>query len=126
MALSGHTVLVMEDNPVLAADLSMRIAEQGATIIGPFRRLSDGLDELDRTVPSLAILDVELLDGMVLPLADRLRDLGVPFLFYSARDSDGHAAAKRTGAPLLSKSNHSARAVEILDEIGRQSAAHPA
>ena len=120
MPLSGRTVLVMEDNPVLAADLAGLIEDRGARVLGPFRRLSDGMVLLDQQMPDMAILDVELLDGMVLPLADRLTDKGIPFVFYSARYSDGHAAAQKTGAPLLSKSNHSTAAVEMLIEIAER------
>ena len=117
MSLSGRSVLVMEDNPVLAADLVLLLEDAGARVIGPFRYLAEGLARLDAGLPDAALLDVELVDGKVLPLAERLRDGGVPFVFYSAKGSSGYEVAKTTGAPLLSKSNPSRAAIELLDDV---------
>ena len=117
MSLSGRSVLVMEDNPVLAADLTLLLEDAGARVIGPFRYLDEGLAQITGGLPDAALLDVELLDGRVLPLAERLRDGGVPFVFYSAKGSSGYEVARQTGAPLLSKSNPSRAAIDLLQEV---------
>lgn len=120
MALRGRSILLMEDNPVLSADLYVLIEDAGARVIGPFRRVDEGLARIATERPDLALLDVELLDGLVMPVAEKLKADGVPFVFYTARGSDGHAAARRTGAPLVTKSNPASAVIEVLSRIGAE------
>ena len=117
MSLSGRTVLVVEDNPILSADLTLLLEDAGARVIGPFRSVGEGLAQIAADLPDAALLDVELLDGKILPLAERLKACGVPYVFYSAKGSSGYEVARKTGAPLLSKSNPSQAAVDLLDEV---------
>lgn len=117
--LGAKTILVMEDNPVLGLEVVFALEDRGATVTGPLARLEAGLaaiDGPDSADPDAAVLDVELADGEVFPLAERLRERGVPFVFYTARGSEGHMRARAGDAPVVSKSYGSTSVVEALSE----------
>ena len=124
MRLRDLVVLVTEDDPVLGVDLAFALEDEGAQPRGPFRKLADAQAALDAALPDAAILDVELLDGEVFPVAERLKSAGIPYLFYTSQASTGQAAARRDGAPVLSKAKSSHEAVLRLarlveDDTGR-------
>lgn len=83
-ALPDSNVLIVEDNALLACDLHDVISDTGAHPIGPAFTLESGL-ELARKEPiDIALLDINLGDDLVWPLAHRLNDAGIPFAFLSA------------------------------------------
>ena len=79
--LDGFRILVVEDNPIIAMDLEMTLRGAGGTVIGPFHALPD-LAALC-VHPDAAVLDIELEEGTVFPIAERLRADGVPILFHT-------------------------------------------
>lgn len=81
-------VLIMEDEFIVALDLSDMARDLGFEVEGPFATLADGVRAVTERRPDAAILDVQLADSEVFPLADRLIELGVPIIFHS-----GHAEA---------------------------------
>jgi PAS domain S-box-containing protein len=75
-------VLVVEDDMLLALELSEGLAELGYEIVGPAASIEEAIRILDQiTLPDAAVLDVNLRGGLVYPLADRLESQGVPFIF---------------------------------------------
>ena len=85
MPLNGRTVLLVEDEAMLALDIEMALCDAGADVVGPVVRLRDGLALSDDHLGNVdaAILDVDLRGEDVFPLADKLRRLNVPFLFHT-------------------------------------------
>ena len=87
MALSAHherpTVLVVEDEFIIALDLSETVKDLGFDLEGPFEGNEDAIEAIEEDMPDLAILDVFTADGEVYPLADRLVEAGVPIIFHS-------------------------------------------
>ncbi|RAK56472.1 response regulator [Phenylobacterium deserti] len=86
--LQGWCVLVAEDSFLIANDLARRLTEAGAQVLGPFADLASAHRALDaHTPPKLAaILDVQLRDGLIYGLADRLAELGAPMVFATGYD----------------------------------------
>lgn len=85
----GQTVpriLIMEDEFIVALDLSDMTQDLGFAVEGPYATVAEGQKAIERIRPDAAILDVQLADGEVFPLADLLMRLGVPIIFHS-----GHA-----------------------------------
>ncbi|WP_112963165.1 response regulator [Agrobacterium sp. fls2-241-TYG-188a] len=87
--MTHKTVLLVEDEVFVAMDIQMTLEDEGWTVAGPFPSTEEALDYLADNTPSCAILDVRLTDGDVFPVADRLREANVPFVFHS-----GHADGK--------------------------------
>ncbi|KLJ01321.1 response regulator [Luteimonas sp. FCS-9] len=82
-------VLVAEDEYMLAMHLHDGLCARGFAVVGPVATLDAALALVERE-PDLdaAILDVNLDGEKSYPLARRLRQTGVPFVFASGYDRD--------------------------------------
>jgi DNA-binding NtrC family response regulator len=78
------TVLVVEDEFIIALDLSETVRDLGLRVEGPYADKENAFVAIDQKMPDCAILDVKTADGEVYPLADALADAGVPLIFHSA------------------------------------------
>jgi two-component SAPR family response regulator len=88
---SGNTVMIVEDEALVALSLQDFLCELGYSVVGPFGRVKEALTELDRRSIDAAILDVNLAGEFVYPLAELLRKRKIPFVFatgYSAESID--------------------------------------
>lgn len=77
-------VLVVEDEPLIAWMLEDAVASLGHEVLGPFPSVQEAMNVLESEEPKIALLDVNLVDGDVFPLADRLHQLSVPLIFHTA------------------------------------------
>lgn len=102
--MSGMTVLVVEDDFIVAYDMQMMLEEQGARVLGPASSLAEAQALLATERPSVAVLDVNLNGEHVFPLADQLCAQQVPFVFATAyADNDQLFPQATRGAPRLPK-----------------------
>ncbi len=76
-------LLLVEDQLDLAALMEQALEDAGDQVTHAYS-VFDALGLLDNQRFDGAVLDVELRDGVVFPVADRLTELGIPFLFVSA------------------------------------------
>lgn len=93
----------MEDEFIVALDLSDMAEDLGYLVAGPYATLAEGLQSIGRQRPDAAILDVQLADGEVFPLADALTRLGVPIIFHSGHADSRALIARYPGARSASK-----------------------
>lgn len=80
---TSKLILVVEDEIELSRLFIEVLSGAGYTVI-PAYSVTDALFALADQPFDAAILDVELRDGAVFPVADRLARLGTPYLFASA------------------------------------------
>jgi CheY-like chemotaxis protein len=86
-ALAGRRILLVEDDYFIAVDLKAWFEEGGAQVLGPVPSVDEALDLIARTAEiDAAVLDINLQDELVYPVADALRARGVPFLFATGYD----------------------------------------
>ena len=78
--LRGARVLIVEDAVLLALELETGLTDAGATVVGPAYELSEAFALLDGPIDA-AVLDADLNGQSVAPLAERLRERRIPFLF---------------------------------------------
>lgn len=71
---------MVEDNPVIAFDIADSLEEVRATVVVS-ACVSDALAAIEGAAFDGAILDVNLPDGIVMPVAERLSDQDVPVIF---------------------------------------------
>src|SRR3712207_5255758 len=84
----GRRVLVVEDEYLLAEDLRDELEGEGAIVLGPVPSVAEALELLrSGPKPYMAIVDINLQGEMVWPVADRLREMGVPFIFATGYDA---------------------------------------
>ena len=96
-------VLVVEDEFIIALDLSETVRDLGFRVEGPFADKENAFIAIDHHMPDCAILDVNTADGEVYPLADALTDAGVPIIFHSGRVSPEDIAERYPDALACSK-----------------------
>lgn len=87
--LNGRRVLVVEDEYFITDDMRRVFEENGAQVIGPVGSIDDALAIIDET-PRIdgAVLDINLREVMVFPVADALRARGVPFVFATGYEEN--------------------------------------
>jgi DNA-binding response OmpR family regulator len=82
--LEGISVLLVEDEALLAIDVTAIIEMAGGRVVGPAYSLGQGFSLIDRAKFNCAVLDINLHDELVFKLADALIEREVPFLFLSS------------------------------------------
>jgi two-component sensor histidine kinase len=81
--LARRSVLLVEDSLIISLDCEDILLRLGADSVATHATAEGALDSLDGSAPSLAILDINLGDRTSFPVADRLLQHGIPFLFAS-------------------------------------------
>ena len=82
--LAGQRILLVEDNYLIAMELTDELNGQGAVVIGPAASVDEALHLIESTgrIDS-AVLDINLKGEMIFPVVDALMELDVPFLFFT-------------------------------------------
>jgi len=96
-------ILVAEDESIIGFDLCETVQEAGYTAEGPHENLSSAMLAVQKHRPDLAILDVQLDDGVVFPLAEALIAEDVPVIFHSGQVSCEDAMQRYPGIPAMAK-----------------------
>lgn len=78
-------ILVAENEAIIGHDLRDTVEEAGYIVEGPHHDVSSAMQAVEAKRPDLAILDIELDDGVVYPLAERLMREDVPVIFHSGQ-----------------------------------------
>jgi len=85
--LQGRRIMVVEDEYLVALYLTQSLEDLGATIVGPSNSVSDALALLSTEAPDMAVLDINLGRERVYPVAQALRERGIPFVFTTGYDN---------------------------------------
>ena len=103
LALRGLSVLVVEDDLLLAEALCDLLKGCGCEVVGPVPRLSPGLALAAEVPLDGAFLDVNLAGEYSFPIARLLRKRRVPFLFVTAYVDDSIFPPDLRDVPRLTK-----------------------
>lgn len=108
-ALTGRHILIVEDEMIVALDLSDVVERLGCTaaVVG---RVGKALEAAATQRFDAAILDLNLAGEPVYPVADALRRRETPFVIASGYSADGIEPAYRDGPRIVKP--YSARDVE--------------
>ncbi len=88
-SLHGRTVLVIEDEWMLARDLSRAFETSGAHVVGPVPDVNQALEIVARAGSlDAAVVDLTLRGQDAYPVADALEERGVPFIFATGHEWD--------------------------------------
>ena len=80
-ALVHRRVLVVEDEYFIADDMVRVLQKLGADVVGPVQTAEKAMALLQDSPVDVAVLDINLRGRMVFPVAEALRNRGVPFVF---------------------------------------------
>jgi DNA-binding response OmpR family regulator len=114
-ALQGLRVLIVEDEPMLAAFLEDALTDLGCEVIGPALNMKDALRLAREASIDGAGLDVNVAGEQVYPVADVLAERGLPFVFMTGYGQAGLRESDR-GRPVLQKPYSFERLVEIMTQ----------
>jgi CheY-like chemotaxis protein len=95
-------VLVVEDEMMVAMLVEDMLTDLGHQVVGPAMRLEQALPLAREAEIDFAVLDINLGGEQSFPIADVLRERGIPFIFATGYGSKGLNEAYR-GSPTLKK-----------------------
>ena len=81
--LSGVTMLLVEDDLLLAMDIEDTLAGMGAVVVDVCHTLDEAMARADVNDFAVAVLDFSLGSDSVAPLARRLARRNVPFILHT-------------------------------------------
>jgi HAMP domain-containing protein/two-component sensor histidine kinase len=102
LAIVGNKILVVEDEPLVAMNLSKSLAELGFSVVGPYSTLAKAATAALEMEVDGALLDVNLSSESVYPVADILVSKKVPFAFITGYRTEV-LTSKYPNAPVLQK-----------------------
>lgn len=115
--LVGERVLLVEDSLIIALDAEDAIERLGADEVITASSIPGGLEAIDAFKPTLAMLDINLGDSMSFAIADRLLELGIPFVFASGYGEQAHLPELHAARTVLQKPYTLENIARCLDEI---------
>lgn len=122
LPLQGRSILIVEDEMIIAMHLEAVLTEVGARVIGPAASSARALALIDRQPPTAAILDVRLGTETSEAVARRLSELGVPFLFYTGQFDLRPLQDLWPAAPVLAKPAAPMEVILAVAELGAPAA----
>lgn len=101
--LAGRSVLVVEDQLIIALDLEMILREQGASEVYLCGSAEEAFKYLADERPDIAVLDVNLGSTTSFPVARELQRLGIPFIFATGYGREVEFPRELRTVPLIGK-----------------------
>ncbi|MEO8241578.1 MAG: response regulator [bacterium] len=101
--LSGRRIAIVEDEFLIARDISEALAKEGAEIVGPFSSVKRALTGLESDLPSAVLLDLNLGGQRSLPIAENLTHRNIPFLVVTGYGSSTITEDLLRRAPTVAK-----------------------
>lgn len=115
--LDGKQVMLVEDSLIIALDAEDVLGRLGADRVTTASTVEAALDVLDTAPPALAMLDINLGDRDSFPVADRLQEMGVPFLFASGYGEQAQLPDNHQGRPVVQKPYTLENVARALDKL---------
>ena len=81
-------VLVVEDEFIIADEIAAMVESIGHTVIGPVGTLDEAVAIIADRSPDFAIIDANLRGQSSSPLAERLKELDIPFCVCTGYGAD--------------------------------------
>lgn len=111
-------ILIVEDE-IEVSKLFVEVLEAAGFAVVPAYSVTDALGTLALQRFDAAVLDIELRDGPVFPVADTLAEIGTPFLFASAVYFQ-MVPKRHQGTPFVGKPfNINELVARVEDALGR-------
>jgi DNA-binding NtrC family response regulator len=112
--LEGTRLVIVEDDAILLMDLESILRDAGAEILGSCRTIDEGLAAAEIDGVSAAVLDVRVGQESIEPVARRLYQRRVPFVFYTGQIDGDPAIAEWPDCRIIIKP---ARARTIVSAV---------
>lgn len=114
--LSTMSVLLVEDNFLVAMAMERALVESGCTVVGPVATVEEGTRIAAQTRIDGAILDINIQGGTSQAIAEALERRGLPFFFITGYGSPLMLPERLRRVFRLSKPVNAQRLVEAIAE----------
>jgi light-regulated signal transduction histidine kinase (bacteriophytochrome) len=101
--VQGKSVLLVEDSLIIALDAEDILRRLGAAHVATAGTVEHALEVIDTDRPALALLDINLGDQTSFPIADRLLQAGIPFLFATGYGEQAQLPHQHAGRMVVQK-----------------------
>lgn len=81
VSLEGLNILIVEDEAAVSFLVEDMLQDLGCTAVWHASNVREALDIVAKHRPDAAVLDVNLRDELAYPVAERLDEMEVPFIF---------------------------------------------
>lgn len=115
--LAERSVMLVEDSLIISLDCEDILVRLGADNVTTQATAQGALDFLDDVRPAIAILDINLGDRNSFPVADRLVELDVPFIFASGYGEQASLPLEHRNRPVVQKPYTIEKVAAALAEI---------
>ncbi|MBP0581230.1 response regulator [Labrys sp. LIt4] len=118
--LEGHTILVADDEIIIALDIEDTLMSAGARIAGPCLTLASALEVTEQQAITAAVLDISLGNDTSEPVVDLLAARGIPIAFCTGKMLPDTLRQKVPDAPVLSKPVQHQALLETIARLTRE------
>jgi CheY-like chemotaxis protein len=87
--LCGLRLLLVEDESHVAMLVEDMLADMGCQVVASVARVSEALKLIEAVAIDAAVLDVNVAGEKVFPVAEKLRDRKIPFVFATGYGAEG-------------------------------------
>ena len=101
--LDGEHLLLVEDSLIIALDAEDIVTRLGAAEVATAASVDAAVDLIASAPPTIAILDINLGSTTSFPIADRLLELGVPFIFATGYGEQAQFPDQHRGRVVVQK-----------------------
>lgn len=99
----GKPILIVEDEAMIALCLSLAVEDLNGQVVGPVATVREALELLETATIAAAVLDANLADRDVTPVALHLVERKVPFVIHTGTWVPPDLAALHPDLPVLMK-----------------------
>jgi DNA-binding LytR/AlgR family response regulator len=117
--LGGLSVLLVEDDFLLLSELEAVLHDAGAATVYSCRTVGEAIALVDERNVSAAILDVRIGRESAGPVARKLAQHAIPFMFYTGQLANDRFMSEWPNRPVLSKPARSQVIVGTLADLLR-------
>lgn len=120
--LRGESILLVEDSLIIALDAEDILKRLGARQVVTAGTVEGALDAIKTSRPTMAMLDINLGDRTSFAIADRLHELGIPFLFATGYGEQAQLPPDHEGRTVVQKPYTLENVARALPELTREDA----
>lgn len=102
MSLDGRKVLIVEDEAIIAMTAEDMLEQIGFTVAGVAASFAEAMAAVEKGGFDVALLDINLNGVASHPVAERLQEMGTPFVFATGYGSAGRGGEFES-VPLVAK-----------------------
>jgi len=115
--ISAARVLIVEDQMLIAMDIEQILRDAGVSDFVTSATVSDAIEKIDRFIPTVAVLDVNLGTETSEEVAQELKRRSVPFAFTTGYGETAAVVKQFPEAPVLQKPYDARSIVRTINTI---------